>query len=90
MEKRVTAKQKALLKKEHFYDENGKIHTSKEAPLLIEGYLEYFSEQIVSFQMKTQQCIDTKILFGIMEKIIIQFSENFFNAWLEIDSDLLC
>ncbi|MBD8836858.1 hypothetical protein IFU39_03335 [Paenibacillus sp. CFBP 13594] len=34
--------------------------------------------------MKTQQCIDTKILFWIMEKIVIQFSENFFNAWLEI------
>lgn len=34
--------------------------------------------------MKTQQCIDTKILFWILGKIIIQFSENFFNAWLEL------
>ncbi|MBB6021856.1 hypothetical protein HNR77_002951 [Paenibacillus sp. JGP012] len=75
---------KALLKKEYFYDENGKGDSSEEVPLLIEEHLEYFSEQIVSLQMKTQKCIDTKILFWILEKIIIQFSENFFNAWLEI------
>jgi len=75
---------KALLKKEYFYDENGKGDSSEEVPLLIEEHLEYFSEQIVSLQMKTQKCIDTKILYWILEKIIIQFSENFFNAWLEI------
>ncbi|APO46128.1 hypothetical protein BS614_20245 [Paenibacillus xylanexedens] len=34
--------------------------------------------------MKIQYCIDAKILFWIIEKLVIQFSENFFNAWLEI------
>ncbi|MEK4057388.1 hypothetical protein MHB84_27785 [Paenibacillus sp. FSL F4-0087] len=77
---------KSLINKEHFYDENSlrKINISEEASLIIEDHLDYFSEQIVSLQMKNQHCIDTRILFWIIKKIVIQFSGNFFNAWLEI------
>ncbi|WP_434750971.1 hypothetical protein [Paenibacillus amylolyticus] len=34
--------------------------------------------------MKIQNSIDARILFWIIEKLVIQFSENFFNAWLKI------
>lgn len=77
---------KSLFKKEHFYDESSlrKINIFEETSLIIEDHLDYFCEQIVSFQMKIQRCIDARILFWIIEKLVVQFSENFFNAWLEI------
>jgi len=34
--------------------------------------------------MNIQNCIDARILFLIIEKLVIQFSENFFNTWLKI------
>ncbi|SDD53479.1 hypothetical protein SAMN05428987_5173 [Paenibacillus sp. CF095] len=73
---------KSLLKEEHFYS----LKTSSNsdvAPLLIRELLEYFSDQVVNYQMKIRKSIDMGGLSWILEKLVIQFSENFFRAWME-------
>lgn len=77
---------KSLLKEEYFYGFNSLRTTliSDAAPLLIRELLEYFSDQVVKYQMKISKSLDVVALSWILEKLIIQFSENFFCSWLEI------
>jgi hypothetical protein len=77
---------KSILKEEHFYGFNSLRTTliSDAEPLIIRDLLEYFSDQVVSYQMKILQSLDSRILSWILEKLVIQFSENFFCTWLEI------
>ncbi|WP_144029276.1 hypothetical protein [Paenibacillus campinasensis] len=76
---------KSLLKEEHFYGFNS-LRTSlisDVAPLLIRELLEYFSDQVVNYQMKIRRSIDMGGLSWILEKLVLQFCENFFCAWME-------
>lgn len=77
---------KSILKEEHFYGFNSLRTTliSDAEPLIIRDLLEYFSDQVVSYQMKIIQRLDPRILTWILEKLVMQFSEKFFCAWLEI------
>ncbi|NUU75227.1 MULTISPECIES: hypothetical protein [Paenibacillus] len=77
---------KSILKEEHFYGYNSLRTTliSDAEPLIIRDLLEYFSDQVFSYQMKILQRLDARILFWILEKLVMQFSENFFCTWLEI------
>ncbi|MEN1990549.1 hypothetical protein [Paenibacillus hubeiensis] len=77
---------KSILKEERFYGFNSlRINLiSDTAPLIIRDILEYFSDQVVSYQMKIIQRLDIGILSWFLEKLVTQFSENFFCSWLEI------
>jgi hypothetical protein len=61
--------EKISFQKGIFYDQTSiwKINISEEAPLKIEYQLDYFSEQIVSLQMKIQRWIDARIFFGLLK-----------------------
>ncbi|RPE06761.1 hypothetical protein [Paenibacillus polymyxa] len=76
---------KSLLKKEHFFGFNTlKTFDYNAASLIVEDLLEHFSEKIVISQMRTHYSIDERSHFWILEKLVTQFSRNFFIAWLEI------
>ncbi|MEC0107381.1 hypothetical protein P4H27_10575 [Paenibacillus taichungensis] len=76
---------KSILKEEHFYGYNSlrTTLTSDAEPLIIRDLLEYFSDQVVNYQMKIRRSIDMGGLSWILEKLVLQFSENFFYAWME-------
>jgi len=60
---------KSLLKEEHFYGFNS-LRTSlisDVAPLLIRELLEYFSDQVVNYQMKIRRSIDIGGLPGFLK-----------------------
>lgn len=54
------------------------------APLIIRDLLEYFSDRIIDCQMKIHQRLNVEILSWVLDKLVTQFSENFFSSWLEI------
>jgi len=49
---------------------------STKVPLLIEEHLEHFTTQLINYQIKMHNSIDKRVL----EKLVTQFSENFFDT----------
>lgn len=77
---------KSLLMEERFYgfDPFSNELISSTAPLLIEEHLEHFTTQLINFQIKMHNSIDGRIILWVLEKLVTQFSENFFGAWFDI------
>ncbi|KGP81921.1 MULTISPECIES: hypothetical protein [Paenibacillus] len=77
---------KSLLMEERFYGFNpfNNELISTKAPLLIEEHLEHFTTQLINYQIKMHNSIDRRIILWVLEKLVTQFSENFFDAWFDI------
>gem|GEM_PF-3333508 len=71
-------RRKSLLMEESFYGFNPYNNEliSTKVPLLIEEHLEHFTTQLINYQIKMHNSIDKRVL----EKLVTQFSENFFDT----------
>ncbi|MBD8836844.1 hypothetical protein IFU39_03260 [Paenibacillus sp. CFBP 13594] len=82
---------KSLLNKEYFYCDTMCKTVDNDSfyrgPLIIRDHLEYFADQIVSHQMRSAGGINQNALFWVLEKIVAQFSANFFMDWLRVAGD---